>query len=137
MQTLPKSERLCSRKQIAALLDKGTVLFLFPFKIYFNIAPSLADESCCQILVNVPKYNFKRAVARNLLKRRMREAFRKNKTNLYDTLKTQNKTATLFFHYVSPDSLTYDQLESSMQKALAKLANIAAENIDSAVCNID
>jgi len=137
VQTLPKSERLCSRKQIAALLDKGTVLFHFPFKIFFAIAPASDETSCCQILVNAPKRSFKRAVARNLLKRRMREAFRKNKTNLYDTLQSQNKTIVLFFHYVSPDILTYEQLESAIQKALAKLVEIVAKSGDNAACSVD
>lgn len=36
-------------------------------------------EGGCRIMISVPKRNFKRAVARNLLKRRIREAYRLDK----------------------------------------------------------
>ena len=41
--------------------------------------------------VTVSKRNFKRAVDRNKLKRRMREAYRRNKQMLIDTLNEKNK----------------------------------------------
>jgi ribonuclease P protein component len=121
-ETLPKTERLCSRKQLTALMDKGTVLFHFPFKVFFSITPFVTGAPCCQMAVTVPKRNFKKAVTRNLLKRRMREAFRKNKTIFYETLHAQNKAVFIFFHYVSPKILTYADIESNLQKSLEKLA---------------
>jgi ribonuclease P protein component len=121
-ETLPKSERLCSRKQIAALMEKGTVFFHFPFKVSWIVLPAAAGAPCCQVMVNAPKRNFKKAVTRNLLKRRTREAFRKNKTELYETLSAQNKTLAVFFHYVSPEISGYADIETSIRKILAALA---------------
>ena len=73
--------------------------------------------------VNVPKRQFKRAVQRNLLKRRTREAFRHNKQSLYQTLACQNKAIRVFFHYVAPELLDYAFLETTLREALAKLAD--------------
>jgi ribonuclease P protein component len=124
----PKSERLCSQKQIAALFAGGDTLFHFPFKIFFSIAAPEADRPCCQMTVNVPKRHFKRAVKRNLLKRRIREAFRRNKQIVYRPLEQHRRTACLFFHYVSPEILDYASLETSLCEALAKLADVVTQS---------
>ncbi|MDR1406257.1 MAG: ribonuclease P protein component [Prevotellaceae bacterium] len=125
--SLPKNERLCSRKQIAALMEHRTVLFRFPFKVFFSFVPPAAGTPCCQMALNVPKRNFKKAVTRNLLKRRIREAFRKNKTELYSTLSGRNQALAVFFHYVSPEILPYANIESNLCHALAALADKAVE----------
>ena len=130
MYGLPKAERLCSRKQIAGLMEEGSVLFHFPFKIFFALQPAVAGEPCCRMTVSVPKRNFKRAVKRNLLKRRIREAFRLNKMIFYTTLQQKNKQAAVFFHYVSPEILPYDHIEPNMQKAFAKLASMLQDSVD-------
>jgi ribonuclease P protein component len=124
---LSKAERLCARKQIAALMDKGTVFFHFPFKVFFSFIPPLAGAPCCQMAVNVPKRNFKKAVTRNLLKRRIREAFRKNKAELYAALSGKNKMLIVFFHYVSPEILSYADIESNLRHVFAALAEAAVK----------
>ena len=74
--TLSKSERLCGKKAIAGLMEhgKGGVAGCLRYKF---LQAEEADVS--RILVSVPKRHFKRAVKRNLLKRRMREAYRLQK----------------------------------------------------------
>ena len=71
--TLPKTERLSSKTAIGRLMDGGR----------WSQTPHL--RCCClsgnglefnRIMVSVPKRNFKRAVRRNLLKRRLRESYR-------------------------------------------------------------
>ncbi|MDR3132583.1 MAG: ribonuclease P protein component [Prevotellaceae bacterium] len=124
---LPKSERLCSQKQIAALVNKGSAFFHFPFKVFFSVLPATPGAPCCQMAVNVPKRNFKKAVTRNLLKRRIREAFRRNKAGLYETLVGKNKTMAIFFHYVSPEILLYADIESHLRNINEALAGAAAE----------
>ena len=77
-----KEERLNSKKKIKELFDKGSSFYLFPFKvIYLEQVPLDSGKSPChQIMISVPKRKFKKAVDRNLIKRRIREAYRLNKS---------------------------------------------------------
>src|SRR6188768_1623853 len=71
-----KEERLRKEKDIQELFDKGSSFYLFPFKVF--ILPN-DDKESHQVLISVSKKNFKRAVDRNTIKRRMREAYRLQK----------------------------------------------------------
>lgn len=102
-QHFPQKERLCAKTDIARLLDKGryfTVGGVFRvclLKRKTNATPGEASpeaqriettqkksvaEAMPRLLISVPKRHFKRAVKRNLLKRRIREAYRRNKPSL-------------------------------------------------------
>src|SRR5690606_16443749 len=75
-----KAERLCSEKDIQELFQKGSSFYLFPFKVLFLTNPEFPTTN--QVLVSVSKRNFKTAVSRNVVKRRIREAYRLNKAQL-------------------------------------------------------
>ena len=76
--TFPKDEKLTSEKLIKELFDKGSSFYLYPFKVFFMPHPG-EDQPSHQVLITVSKKLFPRAVDRNLIKRRMREAYRLNK----------------------------------------------------------
>lgn len=73
-----------------------------------------------RILVSVSKKCFKRAVKRNLLKRRIREAYRLNK----QILKPQS--INFMVSYISKDVLDFDIIEAEMQQILAKIQKLAS-----------
>ncbi len=77
--TFKKSERLSSKKDIQELFNNGSSFYLYPFKV---ITLPADTSKLHQVLFSVPKRLFKRAVDRNLLKRRMREAYRLNNSEL-------------------------------------------------------
>lgn len=79
--TFRKEERLSREKVIQELFDKGSSFYLFPFKVFYMAHPDKATANT-QVLVSASKKLFKRAVDRNLIKRRMREAYRLNKHHL-------------------------------------------------------
>ena len=73
-----KAERLSRKKWIQELFDKGSSFTLYPFRILALPHPDPA-ASANQVMFSVPKRQFKSAVKRNTVKRRMREAYRLNK----------------------------------------------------------
>ncbi|MCY4419254.1 MAG: ribonuclease P protein component [Cytophagales bacterium] len=74
----PKSGRLSRRKQILMLFREGQVRVSFPLLLRF--LPQSHPQH--QLLVSVPKRNFKKAVDRNRLKRQIRELYRLRKEKL-------------------------------------------------------
>jgi ribonuclease P protein component len=88
-ETFEKSERLCSRKIIGALFEEGNIFYNSLFKVVWNKSQD-STSGPAQVAFSVSKRGFRLAVTRNLIKRRMREAYRKNKNTLYDHLLSQN-----------------------------------------------
>ncbi len=76
--TFKKEERLCNKKLIDQLYHNGSSFLCYPFKVSWLIttAPQLSPA---QVLFSVSKKRYKKAVDRNLIKRRMREAYRLHK----------------------------------------------------------
>lgn len=117
--TFKKEERLCSKKVIDKLFDDGKSIFVFPLKIVY-LETSLSSSSKVQAAFTVPKRNFKKAVQRNLIRRKIREAYRLNKTNFYNELgETQ---LAVFFIYTGKKSAEYHTIEEAIKKGLQKMA---------------
>lgn len=113
--TFSKKERLSGKKAIKELFDHGSSFFLFPFKILFLPLPN-ADVH--QVLISVSKRNFKKAVHRNLIKRRIREAYRLNKHLITST----DKTYAIAYIYVAKESLPFSEIQDKLIKALLRLS---------------
>ena len=75
--TLSKEERLSGKTGISALMNGGRWGYAPHLK--FLVRHREDGSELNRILVAVPKKHFKRAVKRNLLKRRIREAYRTQK----------------------------------------------------------
>ena len=76
LHTLPKSERLCSKKALERLFGgERRSVSVFPIRAVF----AESEEPGVRIMVSVSKRHFKRAVRRNRVKRQLREAYRLNK----------------------------------------------------------
>jgi ribonuclease P protein component len=113
-----KAERLCSKKIMDKLFTEGKTIFVFPLKIVY-LETSLLSNFPVQAAFTVGKRNFKRAVQRNLIKRRMREAYRLNKHKFY--VEIGEKQVAVFFIYTGKTISEYKQIESSVKKGLKKL----------------
>ncbi len=79
--TFRKEERLKKELWIKELFAKGSSFHLYPFRV-LQLPHPLPEAPHNQVLFSVSARNFKKAVDRNTIKRRMREAYRLNKHQL-------------------------------------------------------
>ena len=111
--SFPKSERLNKKKAIQELFDKGSSFYLHPFRVYFQ---KNTAEAVHQVMFSVSKKNFKKAVDRNLLKRRMREAYRLNKGSLSGT-----STIQMAYIYTAKEILSFKEIRDKLVLSFKRL----------------
>lgn len=113
-----KEERLKSTKLISTLFSTGKSVKAFPILAVYT--PLETDAEHHQIGFSVAKKKFKRAVDRNLLKRRMLEGYRLNKA-LLAAEETSVKLGVMFI-YMPKEMLDFEQIEKGVKKVLKRLA---------------
>ena len=118
-KAFPKEERLCSKRLIEDLFRKGSSFFIYPYRVTFR---RTEDFTMAQVLLSVPKRRFPRAVHRNLLKRRMREAYRVQKGELlFPALQGKPYGLAIAIQYVSNELLDFNNLRLKMAAVLKKM----------------
>lgn len=111
-ERLPKSERLCGKKAMETLFGEGRGLGCGCIRCRYLFREG---EAPSRIVVSVPKRLFKRAVKRNLLKRRLREAYRRQKGLL-------PVGVDMLLAYNCPEVLPYETIFADMGNLLSQLA---------------
>ena len=116
--TFKKSERLSKEKWIQELFEKGSSFYLHPFKIIYKALPD--PHLSNQILITVSSRQFKKAVDRNLIKRRIREAYRTQKATL------RQSSVIFAFIYTAKEILPFSDVKTKTLLALTKLNSLSA-----------
>ena len=112
-----KEERLKSKKEISRVFKDGIFLYEKHLSVVY-VQSGFENSNTHKMGVSVPKKFFKRAVDRNLMKRRIRECFRLNKHVLYETdITLQN----MMFVYRSKDLVEYGVILVEMQSLLKRM----------------
>lgn len=121
--TLKKIERLNSKKEIDNLFATGSSFVVYPYRLIYTHTPLTPTDAPAAMFVSVPKKKFKRAVKRNLLRRRTKEAYRLHKAPLLTQLLDSETHLSLAILYLDKEEKPYDYLERKMVELLARLQN--------------
>ncbi len=113
MPQFSKKERLCSHILFNNLLKNGKTAYINPLKIVW-LEHNISQTNYIQIAISVPKKKFKSAVSRNLIKRRIREAYRLNKYLINEYLINNNKKIIILFVYNDKNIFNYFEIENKI-----------------------
>ncbi len=121
--TFSKAEKLCSKISIDLLFQSGESFVVYPYRIVYKELPEeIEQDSPAAMFVSVAKKRFKRAVKRNLLRRRTKEAYRLNKGELLSVLTQENKRLAIAILYLEREIKPYSYLDGKMKEMLKQLA---------------
>jgi ribonuclease P protein component len=116
-----KKEKLTSEKEIDLLFKQGRSNFIYPIKVVYTFIPQTPKE--CRVLVSASKRYLRKASERNLVKRRLKEAYRSNATDFKKMLIDRNIGANIAIIYVSSKILVYCEIEEIMKNQIANLVS--------------
>ena len=128
MNTFTKEERLCSRKSLDLLFKNGSSFLLYPFRVSYLFVDT-PHEFPVQVVINVAKKRYKRAVDRNLIKRRTREAYRLQKSvQLYEPMGSSEKVLLLSVQFIGKQIYDYSFFEKKLSLVFKKIVTTIASN---------
>ena len=111
-----KKDKLKSKKLIEQLFTEGKAVTVYPLRlIYLNTEHD--EGSVLRTGVSVSKKLHKTAVARNRIKRLLRETYRLNKPLYFNNSSTSYAFMIL---YLSKDGTTFDELNTKMKLLFQK-----------------
>lgn len=119
--SFPKKEHLCKASEFSELFEKGQSIYTGMLKVVW--LESTMDQARVSVAVSVSKRSFKHAVDRNIIKRRLREAYRKHKSTIISCLEQHNTSISLIFIYTRKEIKAYSEIEENVIHSLLKLEN--------------
>lgn len=118
--SFPKKERLCGKTAISKLLAQGRHASVPGMRfLYMNET----GNDHARLLISVPKKIFKRAVKRNLYKRRIRESWRRQKQLL-----NVEGGIDILIMYSSKELLTYEEIYTGIGLIIEKINRHLSKN---------
>lgn len=123
--TFPLKEHLKSKSIIEQLYANGTSVTAFPLRAVFLEQESEKQEPTAAILISVAKKRFRHAVDRNLVKRRIREAYRTSKHPFVEALENNGKKMAVAILYIDTKHNSTAFIKRKMEKLLVGITSKA------------
>ncbi|WP_435623992.1 ribonuclease P protein component [Flagellimonas sp.] len=112
--TFPKSEKLKGKKAFDLLFAHGKTLNVQPIQLRY-LPMEYEGDSRIKVAVVAPKRKFKKAYQRNRVKRLLREAYRRNKSVVFNNIEG---SFALLFLYIGNSMPTPVEVEKAVQQLL-------------------
>jgi len=114
--TFNKKEKLKSQKLIEQLFAEGQSVAVYPLRLVY-LQTHFEEAVKIKTGVSVSKRHFKKAVDRNRIKRLMKEAYRLNKTAIFNNISNQYAFMIL---YIGKDGTDFETVSKKMIQLLDK-----------------
>ncbi|MFI3286683.1 MAG: ribonuclease P protein component [Rikenellaceae bacterium] len=123
--SLSHHERLRSRGSIRRLFESGKSGFVYPLRYVWFSEPATVSHSEplveAEVLFTVPKRFHKRANRRNLLRRRVKESYRLQKSLLLDSA-SEPQMVDIAIIYSTKEQKSYKTINNAVRKILENIA---------------
>ena len=132
-QSLTRAERLRSLKTIRRLFEEGRGGFTYPFRYIWlvdecevaeaeGVMPEVKDETAgVEVLFSTPKRFLKRANKRNLMRRRTKESYRLNKSELVAAV--ANRKVHIALVYSTKKIHSYKTINNAVERILGEIVS--------------
>jgi len=111
------NEKIKLKREIDKIFSSKIFVYHFPIKLIIADSDNQSQQVNYKVIFIVPKRKIKKAVKRNLIRRRMKEAYRLNKSLLPNT----NNKMLLAFVYIGTNASAYSEIEQKIILTLQKL----------------
>lgn len=122
---LPSHNRLKLRKDIETLFLTGKAFSVFPFRVVYKMVDSTNEKATTKFGISVPKKKISKAVNRNLIKRRVREAWRLQQHLIVQNTTSSEQSLHCFLIYIGTANIPeYAVIAEAVSEIIAKLQQI-------------
>ena len=115
-----KKQKLCNETAIKEMFSNGESFVIPPIRLIWKEQVNSDDVAIKSIIV-VPKKQLKLASDRNIVRRRMKEAYRLNKSTIENSLKNKGKQLNIAIVYQNDKRLSYKVIEEKIKLILGRL----------------
>ena len=120
MFEFPKKQKLCNETAIKEMFSNGKSFVTHPIRLVWKEEVN-SDAVAIKSIIVVPKKKLKLAAERNIVKRRMKEAYRLNKAEIEHFLADKNRQLNVAIIYQNEKMLSYKAIEKKIKLILGRL----------------
>ena len=120
MFEFPKQQKLCNETAIKEMFSNGKSFVIHPIRLVWKEEGD-SDTVAIKSIIVVPKKQLKLAADRNIVRRRMKEAYRLNKIEIEYFLADKNKQLNIAIVYQNEKILSYTEIEEKIKLILGRL----------------